>query len=100
MKKPQVSLDGVSRLRKLKQKEKKEVVNAVEFERRLKDQYKTITEGGTAGNGLFNWAKNTEEKGGQTNEDEFDDPIARLLKTNTRVFSKQSTIFKSGKLHF
>ena len=59
MKKPEVALDGVSRLRKLKKKEKKEVIGGVEFEKRLKDQYTNITKGASD---LFNWAKSNKDE--------------------------------------
>ena len=80
----------------MKKKDEKEMIKGQEFERRLKEQYGRIT---GMDNELFRWA-NKEENVEKSNDEEDIDPIAQLLKTNTKVFGSANSVFKSNKLKF
>jgi hypothetical protein len=63
----------------------------------LKDQYNTII----GGSELFQWAKPPKDDAeDQKQDDLIEDPIAKLLQSNTKIFSKSEQILRPGKLKF
>jgi hypothetical protein len=70
-----------------------------EYGERLQDQYQKMT----GGSELFSWATLPVENGNviATNHDEEDeDPITKLLKSNVNVYNKRDLILKPEKLNF
>lgn len=99
----EVNIADKSRLRKLKQKEKEDVIKADEFANRLRQQHSKLTNHSD----LFNWAKVEEPKDQSRKQSEAItatsedlDPISLLLQSNTQIFSKQSSVLKPGHLSF
>lgn len=81
----QVNIENQSRLRKLKKEEGETHVSGETYMKRLQEHYSATTGAGD----LFAWAKpQAAEKADESEEDE--DPIAKLLKSNTKAFSKGS----------
>lgn len=83
----QVNIEDMSRLRKLKREEGETHVSGQVYAQRLQEQYtKTSTEGAAD---LFAWAKPMIHKMSTDDEEpEEEDPITKLLKSNTSVFAK------------
>lgn len=114
-----VSIDDVSRLRKLKKTEDEAVIEGDDYATRLKDHYLTKIQGEHS---MFDWARPKETSGrklstlsedktsaglgkktkmladSSSDEDEEEDPIGDLLKSNTAIFSKNEELLKSGSL--
>lgn len=92
-----VNIEDKSRLRKLKQTEDEKQIKGSEYAERLQEQYSKIV-GGTE---LFSWA-NLPKESASTGiaDEEDDDPISKLLKSNTSVFNKKDQILKQEKLEF
>ena len=109
-----VSIDDVSRLRKLKKTESEQVIEGADYAARLKEHYVNTMQGSD----MFAWAqpkestrKNTDamaddddEGAGATkifadsDSEDSDDPIGQLLKSNTAIFSKSEEQLKNGTL--
>ena len=107
-----VSIDEVSRLRKLKKTEGEQVIEGADYAARLKEHYVNTMQGSD----MFAWAhpkastrKNTladadeDEEAGPTkvfadsdSDDDSDDPIGNLLKSNTAIFSRSEELLKPG----
>ena len=91
----QVRLEDTSRLRKLKKEEAEQQITGQQYAERLQDYYSAqLVE--NQDNDIFSWAK---PKPAISAAKEADlDPISLLLKSNARVFEKQSNnkILKAG----
>ena len=91
----QVRLEDTYRLRKLKKEEAEQEITGQQYAERLQDFYTTqLVE--NQDNDIFSWAK---AKPAMSAKKEVDlDPISLLLKSNARVFEKQSInkILKAG----
>ena len=78
----EVDISKQSRLRKLKQTEEEDVVGGAEYSKRLVTQF-------TNTSSLFDWARPKEDEvaADLPSDEEDDDPISQLLKSNTSVFT-------------
>jgi hypothetical protein len=76
----EVDISKQSRLRKLKTTEKEDVVGGAEYSKRLVTQF-------TNTSSLFDWARPKEEEL-VVASDSDEDPISKLLKSNTSVFTQ------------
>ena len=89
--KMQVRIEDASRLRKLKKEEAETQISGKQYAERLQEYYEKNVAGGEdrEDGDLFSWAK---QKPAQlkNQEEEDEDPIAKLLKSNARVFDKTS----------
>lgn len=111
-----VSIDDVSRLRKLKKTEDEAVIGGSEYATRLKEHFVKMQ----GEHAMFDWAKPKEERSRKifedksevqhkpkkllqdsgSDDDESDDPIGDLLKSNTAIYSKSTEMLKSGTLKY
>ncbi|CDW85091.1 u3 small nucleolar rna-associated protein 18 homolog [Stylonychia lemnae] len=94
-----VNIEDKSRLRKLKQTESEKQIKGNEYAERLQDQYSKMT----GGSELFSWAALPTQDGNVLSvaqDDEDDDPITKLLKSNANVYQKKDLILKPEKLNF
>jgi len=113
-----VSIEDVSRLRKLKKTEDEQVIEGADYATRLKEHYVSKMQ---AEHSMFAWAKSKDTPRKRTavdsddealamqpakvlpdsgSEDDSDDPIGNLLKSNTAVFSRNEDVLKSGTLKY
>lgn len=117
-----VSIDDVSRLRKLKKTEDEQVIEGADYATRLKEHYVTKMQGEHS---MFDWARPKDSsapgrKGtavdsdddsedqvarpakmfADSSDEDSDDPIGNLLKSNTSVFSRKEDVLKNGILKY
>ena len=82
-----MNIEDKSRLRKLKKEEGESHISGGEYAQRLQDYYEKQTN--AEGGDLFGWAKKPIAPVSSVEEDE--DPIAALLRSNARVFERNSS---------
>ena len=116
-----VSIDDVSRLRKLKKTEDEQVIEGSDYATRLKEHYVTKMQGEHS---MFDWARSKDSAPGRkgtavdsddedddqgtkpakmfadSSDEDSDDPIGNLLKSNTSVFSRKEDVLKNGILKY
>ena len=80
-----MNIEDSSRLRKLKKEEGETHVSGETYMKRLQEHYTTTTAAGD----LFAWAKPQQVQQDAV-ESEDEDPITKLLKSNTKAFSRNT----------
>lgn len=80
-----VNIEDSSRLRKLKNEEAETHISGEQYTQRLQKYYEKAT-GQDHENDLFSWAKPVVKQFHMETEPEDEDPISKLLKSNTKVF--------------
>ena len=86
-----VAINNESRLRKLMKTEAETEIAGEEFSKRMKEYHGLVTE-----SSLFEWAKTKPDAG----QKEDDDPISKLLHSNTQIFEKTDSVLQAGTLNY
>jgi hypothetical protein len=87
-----VTINEESRLRKLMKTEAETKIAGDEYTKRLQEYHSQVNQ-----SSLFQWAKAKPEA---TQQLEEEDPISKLLHSNTSIFEKSDAVLQQGTLQY